>query len=94
MGGTPAWELQGFFRVLTGETSQLAVALSTLAIVVPFNPLRRRVQAAIDRRFYRRKYDAVQTLAAFGVMVRDEVDLTRLTDHMLGVVEETYNRHT
>ena len=55
----------------------------------PPQPLRRRVQAFIDRRFYRRKYDAAQVLARLSGTVRDEVDLNRLTDELLTVVEET-----
>ncbi len=69
--------------------SQLAVVISTLAIAALFMPLRRRIQDLIDRRFYRRRYDARQVLAAFAETARDETDLNRLTDEMLRVVEET-----
>jgi hypothetical protein len=62
---------------------------STLAIVVLFRPLRRRIQKVIDRRFYRRKYDAQQTLHAFSQRMRDETDVDRLTDDVITVVEET-----
>ena len=72
--------LQSFFRALTGQTSQWVIVASTLAIAALFNPLRRRVQDFIDRRFYRRKYDAAKILAAFSATVRDETDLDRLTD--------------
>jgi hypothetical protein len=81
--------LQQLFRLLTGQQSDLAIVASTLAIAALFSPLRRRVQAFIDRRFYRRKYDAAQTLAAFSATLRDEVDLNKLTDSLLAVVEET-----
>jgi hypothetical protein len=81
--------LQQVFRVVIGEQSDVAVVISTLAIVVLFEPLRRRIQRFVDRRFYRRKYDAAQVLAAFGATVRDEVDLGTLTAALLAVVEET-----
>jgi hypothetical protein len=81
--------LQQVFRALTGQTSDLAIVASTLAIAALFNPLRRRIQDAIDRRFYRQKYDAAQTLAALGETMRDEVDLDRLAAHLVAAVEET-----
>ena len=81
--------LQYVFRVLSGGESQLAIVASTLAIAAAFNPLRRRVQAFVDRRFYRRKYDAVKTLAAFSARLRDETDLDTLSDELVGVVMET-----
>jgi hypothetical protein len=81
--------LQYAFRALTGSETQLAVVASTLAIAALFVPLRRRVQAFIDRRFYRRKYDAERVLAAFSVTLRDETDLERLTPEVLRVVRET-----
>jgi hypothetical protein len=80
--------LQALFRILTGTDSQLAIVASTLTIVVLFQPLRQRIQTSIDRRFYRRKYDAAQVLAAFSVRLRDEVDLNILTDALLAVVAE------
>jgi hypothetical protein len=69
--------------------SELAIVASTLAIAALFNPLRRRIQNLIDKRFYRRKYDAAKVLAAFGTTLRDETDLERLTTEMLRVVDET-----
>jgi hypothetical protein len=73
---------------LTGG-SELAIVASTLAIAALFMPLRRRIQNLIDKRFYRRKYDAAKVLAAFGATVRDETDLDALTSEMLRVVNET-----
>jgi hypothetical protein len=86
-GGTVL--LQRLFVVLTGEKSTLAVVASTLLIAALFNPLRRRVQAFVDRRFYRRKYDARKTLDAFSATLRDETDLDALSDDLVGVVRET-----
>lgn len=81
--------LQRLFTLLTSESNQLAVIASTLVIAVLFNPLRRRVQAFVDRRFYRAKYDAARTLSAFSVKLRDETDLESLNSEFLSVVRET-----
>jgi hypothetical protein len=81
--------LQRFFVVLTGQQSTLAVVASTLLIAALFNPLRRRIQAFIDRRFFRSKYDARKTLEDFSVKLRDETNLQALSNEVVGVVKET-----
>jgi hypothetical protein len=81
--------LQGALRILTGQESQLAVVVSTLAIAGLFIPLRRGMQSFVDRRFYRRKYDARKTLEAFSVKLRDETNLDAVSDDLVGVVRET-----
>jgi hypothetical protein len=83
--------LQQVFRYFTGQAgrSQVVIVLSTLTIATLFNPLRRRIQQVIDRRFYRQEYNAEKVLADFSTSLRDEVDLDRLTLAILTVVEET-----
>jgi hypothetical protein len=88
-GGVTA--TQAIFQTLTGqqEQSQLVIVISTLVIAALFNPLRRRIQSFIDRRFYRRKYDARKTFEGFSAKLRDETDLDALSDDLVGIVRET-----
>jgi hypothetical protein len=81
--------LQYIFRALTGQGSTFAVVASTVVIAALFNPLRRRIQRFIDRRFYRRKYDAAKTLEAFSAKLRDETDLNTLSGGLVTVVRQT-----
>ena len=86
--GSIIW-LQIAFVELTGQRSTLAVVASTLVIAALFRPWQRWVQAFVDRRFYRRKYDARKTLEAFSAKLRNETNLDALCDDLSGVVRET-----
>jgi hypothetical protein len=81
--------LQYLLRALTGQEAQLSIVASTLGIAALFQPLRRRIQSTIDRRFYRRKYDAARTLEAFSARLRHDRDLGQLNAELLSVVRET-----
>ncbi|MDX1437885.1 MAG: hypothetical protein R3335_13825, partial [Anaerolineales bacterium] len=81
--------LQNLLAAVAGQQTTIAIVVTTLIIAALFNPLRGRLQGAIDRRFYRRKYDAEQALAAFSLNVREDVDLENLTRALLAVVDET-----
>jgi hypothetical protein len=88
-GGVTA--TQAVLQTSTGQERlpQLVIVASTLVIAALFNPLRRRIQSFIDRRFYRRKYDARKTLQAFNSKLRDETNLEALNDDLVGVVRQT-----
>ena len=81
--------LQSLFTAVTGQQSAVVIVISTLAIAALFFPLRNRVQDFIDRRFFRKKYDAAKTLAEFAATCRDETDLDKLTARLVEVVDET-----
>jgi hypothetical protein len=88
LGGGYAAVVLGLGQLL-GRHSSLVVAMATLAVAAAFQPARRRVQGAVDRRFNRRRYDAARTIAAFSARLRDQVDLDTLTAELLAVVEQT-----
>ncbi len=88
LGGGYAGVVLGLGQLL-GQNRSLTVAAATLAVAAAFQPTRRRIQAAVDPRFNRRRYDATQTVAAFSARLRDQVDLGTLTPELLGVVEQT-----
>jgi hypothetical protein len=81
--------LQALFRLLTGQENQLAIVVTTLGITILFSPLRIRIQSAIDRRFYRHKYDAERALDKFAAQVRNEVDMGNIVGHALRIVDDT-----
>jgi hypothetical protein len=88
LGGGYAGVVLGLGQVL-GQDSPLVVATATLAVAAMFQPARRHIQRAVDRRFNRRRYDAAQTIAAFAARLRQQVDLDTLTVELLGVVDQT-----
>jgi hypothetical protein len=88
LGGGYAAVVLGLGQLL-GQDSSLVVAAATLAVAAVFQPARRRVQAAVDRRFNRRRHDAAQKITAFSDHLREQVDLDTLTAELLGVVDHT-----
>ena len=88
LGGGYAAVVLGFGQLL-GQDSPLVVAAATLAVATAFQPARRRIQRAVDRRFNRHRYDAGRTIEVFGARLREQVDLDTLSVELLGVVEQT-----
>jgi hypothetical protein len=81
--------IERVLQALTGQSSALAVTISTLAVAAGFQPLRSRIQRAVDHRFYRRKYDSSQTVGAFTARLRDQIDLDSLQREVLAAVQTT-----
>jgi hypothetical protein len=81
--------LQSLFQAISGQQSAVSIVISTLVIAALFNPLRKRIQNGIDRRFYRQKYSAEQAVARYAAMARDETDIERLSAELVAVIEET-----
>lgn len=81
--------MQALSRVVTGQHSDLSIAMATLLVAAVFNPWRRRIRSFIDRRFYRSRYDARRVLAGFTTRLRDEVDIDRLSHELTAIVTDT-----